>query len=303
MDRLETMSLLLDSLDAGSFSAAARLRGLAVASLTRKIGQLERQLGAVLLIRSTRRLSLTDAGRRYVADARRILAQVDEMEREAAGEFIEPTGRLAISAPRMFGRKHVLPVVGDFLREHKGISVHLQLLDNNVDLSAGAADIAVRIGALTDSSLVATRLGAMRALLVASPGLLQRHGVPQHPRDLAELPMVALDIPLSNLAAHDPAGAQTRLSVTGAEAAIDAVEAGIGYARLLHYQVADALKAGQLVAILESFEPTPLPVHALHHPLAQLPLKTRRFLDYARDPLRASLRKIARTGASLTVAG
>jgi DNA-binding transcriptional LysR family regulator len=302
LDRLETMSLLLDSVEAGSFSAAARLRGLAVASLTRKIGQLERQLGAVLLIRSTRRLTLTDAGRRYVADARRILAQVDEMEREAAGEFVEPTGRLVISAPRMFGRLHVLPVVGDFLREHKGINVHLQLLDSNVDLSAGAADIAVRIGALPDSALVATRLGAMRALLVASPALLQRHGVPKHPRDLAELPAVALDIPLSNLAARDPAGAHARLSVTGAEAAIDAVKAGIGYARLLHYQVADALKAGQLVPILDSFEPAPLPVHALHPPLTQLPLKTRRFLDYASGRLRASLRKIARSGASPTPA-
>lgn len=303
MDRLEAMALLLDSLDAGSFSAAARLRGLAVASLTRKIGQLERQLGAVLLIRSTRRLALTDAGRRYVADARRILAQVDEMEREAAGEFVEPTGRLVISAPRMFGRMHVLPVVADFLREHKGISVHLQLLDHNVDLSAGAADIAVRIGALPDSTLIATRLGAMRALWVASPALLQRHGVPQHPRDLAKLPAVALNIPLSNLANHDPAGEQARLSVTGAEAAIDAALAGIGYARLLHYQVADALKARRLVAVLESFEPTPLPVHALHPSLAQLPLKTRRFLDYARGPLRTSLRKIARAGTTLKGAG
>lgn len=299
MDRLETMSLLLDTLDAGSFSAAARLRDIPVATLTRKIGQLEQQLGAVLLIRSTRRLALTDAGQRYVAGARQVLAQVDEIERTAAGEFVEPMGRLVVSAPRMFGRLHVLPIVGDFLRQYEGITIDLQLMDNNVDLTAGLADLAVRIGTLPDSGLIATQLGSMRTVIVASPDLLDRYSKPQHPDDLAAWPAIVLDIPLPSAASRlhtssaDRSSRQTRLSVSGAEAAVDAAVAGIGFVRLLHYQVADALKTGRLCRLLESYEDPPVPVHFVHPPLTQLPLKTRRFLDYARDRLRTSLREIS----------
>lgn len=300
MDRLEAMSLLLDTLDAGSFSAAARLRGIPVATLTRKIGQLEQQLGAVLLIRSTRRLTPTDAGRRYVASARQVLSQVDEMERSAAGEFVEPTGRLVVSAPRMFGRLHVLPIVADFLRQYQGISIDLQLLDNNVDLTAGAADLALRIGALPDSGLIASGLGGMRSVIVASPALLERYSTPQHPRDLAGLPEVVLDIPLGSAASHlrtgsaDRPNLEARLSVSSAQAAVDAAEAGIGFVRVLHYQVADALKTGRLCRLLCAYESRPVPVHFVHPALAQLPLKTRCFLEYASDRLRASLRELSR---------
>ena len=299
MDRLEAMSLLLDTVAAGSFSAAARARAMPVATLTRKIGQLEAQLGAVLLLRSTRRLTLTDAGQRYVASVRRVLAWVDDMERDVAGEFVEPTGRLVLSAPRSFGRRHVLPIVGEFLRQHEGISVDLQLMDSNVDLVAGAADIAVRIGALPDSGLIATRLGSMRSVTVASPALLDRHRMPKEPADLARLPAIVLDIPLPKASTGmqasraDHPGRQVRLSVSGAEAAVDAAEAGIGFVRLLHYQVADALKAGRLRLLLEAHEDDPAPVHFLHAPVAQLPLKTRNFLEFARERMRASLRELA----------
>lgn len=301
MDRLEAMSLLLDTWNAGSFSAAARLRGIPVATLTRKIGQLEQQLGAVLLIRSTRRLALTDAGQRYVAGARQVLAQVDEIERDAAGEFVEPTGRLVVSAPRMFGRLHLLPVVGDFLRQYEGISVNLQLLDSNVDLTTGAADLALRIGALPDSGLIATQLGVMRSVIVASPALLDRYPKPQHPDELALLPAIALDIPLANAASRLYAGSadgpshRTRLTVSGAQAAIEAAEAGIGFVHVLHYQAADALRAGRLCRLLQSYEDAPVPVHFVHPALTQLPLKTRRFLEYASERLRATLRDIAQS--------
>ncbi len=299
MDRLEAMALLLDTLDAGSFSAAARRRSIPVATLTRKIGQLEQQLGATLLIRSTRRLTLTDAGQRYVAGARQILLQVDEIERDAAGEFIEPTGRLVLSAPRAFGRMHLLPIIGDFLRLHAGISVDLQLIDSNVDLMAGAADLALRIGHLPDSGLIATRLGSMRAVTVASPAFLAHHATPQHPGDLAELPEIVLAIPLPGLAHGTRSVAVTRqpgrarLHVSGAEAAVDAAEAGIGFVHLLHYQVAASLKAGRLRLLLADHEAAPVPVSFIHAPLTQLPLKTRRFLDHAKDRLRAALREIS----------
>lgn len=294
MDRFEAMSLLLDTLDAGSFSAAARRRDVPVATLTRKIGQLEAHLGAVLLLRSTRRLTLTDAGRRYVEGARQILTHVKEIEREAAGEFSEPTGRLVVSAPRMFGRLHVLPIVERFLDDHSGITVDLRLSDTNVDLSSGAADLAVRIGALPDSSLVATRVGIMRLVTVASPTLFERFPMPEHPRDLDALPWIVFAIPLARNGSSsrgDRGGMddRARLVVSSAEAAVDATVAGVGIAQLLHYQVANAVEAGNLVILLEAFEGEPAPVHILHAPLSQLPLKMRRFLDVATQGLRTAL--------------
>ncbi|PZO81239.1 MAG: LysR family transcriptional regulator [Mesorhizobium amorphae] len=298
MDRLEAMSLLLDVTDAGSFSAAARRRGMSVATLTRRIGQLEHHLGAVLMLRSTRRLALTDAGQRFVAGARTILAQVDEIEREAAGEFSEPTGRLVVSAPRMFGRLHVLPIVEAFLRDHPGISVDLRLADDNVDLSAGAADLAVRIGALADSSLVASRVGTMRLVTAASPRLFESASKPDHPRDLQPMPSIALDIPMpwaagSPFADRAAARVRARLVVSSAEAAVDAAVAGVGVIHLLHYQVAEAVAAGRLTLLLEAFEAPPVPVHILHAPLGQLPLKMRRFRDVAGSGLRTALARLA----------
>ncbi|UXH80707.1 LysR family transcriptional regulator [Roseateles amylovorans] len=303
MDRLDAMALLLDTLDAGSFSAAARLRGIPVATLTRHIGQLEQQLGADLLIRSTRRLTLTEAGQRYVASARQVLMQVDEMERDAAGEFVAPTGRLVISAPRAFGRLHLLPLVREFLLQHEGIQVDLQLADHHVDLVGGAADLALRIGTLPDSGLIATRLGTMRSVIAASPALLAQWGPVNQPEDLAPWPEVAVDIPLPTLATRGAGvgqerfGRQVRLTVSGAEAAADAAQSGIGFVRLLHYQVADAVQAARLVLLLTASESAPVPVHFVHAPLTQLPLKTRRFLDFASDRLRDALRALARIGA------
>lgn len=288
MDRLDAMTLLLDTLDAGSFSAAARRRGMPVATLARRVGQLEAHLGAALLLRSTRRLALTDAGQRYVEGARQVLAQVEEIERDAAGEFVEPTGRLVVSAPRMFGRLHVLPIVNAFLQQHPGISVDLQLTDGNVDLAAGVADVAVRIGTLPDSSLVATRVGSMRCVVAISPTLLDRSGTPRDLDELAALPAIRLDIPLPENTGGRPPG-RARLTVSGAEAAVEAAEAGIGYVRLLHYQVDRAVRAGRLRIVLEEFENAPAPVHLLHAPLLQLPQKIRRFLDVAGDRLRVSL--------------
>jgi DNA-binding transcriptional LysR family regulator len=301
VDRLEAMALLIDTLDAGSFSAAAKNRGVPVATLTRKVGQLEKHIGAVLLIRSTRRLSLTDAGQRYLVGARQIIAQVDEVEREAAGEFVEPTGRLVLSAPRMFGRLHVLPIVNEFLKLHDGINIDLQLADSNVDLTAGAADLAVRIGRLPDSSLITTRLGSMRTVVVASPAFLERYPTVHHPADLAMLPSIKLSMPMpattltpGSVKADLPSG-RTRLVVSSADAAIDAAQADLGFVRLLHYQAADAIRAGRLHVMLEAFESDPAPVHVLHAPLPQLPQKIRRFLDFASDRLRASLRAIGET--------
>lgn len=165
MDRLEVMTMLLAAVDRGSLSAAARALQIPVSTLTRNVTQLEDALGTRLLIRTTRKLALTDAGTAYVAAARRILDQVDEQERDAKGEFTTPRGELVITTPVQFGRLHVLPVINAFLAQFPAIKVSLIQSDRNIDLIDARVDLAVRIGKLPDSSLVATRVGALRAVV------------------------------------------------------------------------------------------------------------------------------------------
>lgn len=292
--------MLLTVTEQGSLSAAGRALNVPLPTLSRKITELEALLGARLLIRTTRKLTLTNAGIAYVAAARRILEQVGDAEREAAGEFTAPKGELVITAPVLFGQLHVLPVVADFLAQYPEIDVRLLLADRNVHLVDDHIDMAVRIGALPDSSLVATRIGAMRMVVCASPALLAARGVPQVPEDLARLPCVALEGPLSasEWRFHAPGSGQVqtvpihpRLSVTSADAAARAAVRGVGIARLLHYQVAEALAAGTLRTVLEAFEPAPAPVSLVHASRGFMPLKMRSFLDFAAPRLRETLRR------------
>lgn len=283
------MSLLVAVVEHGSLSAAGRALGVPVATLSRKLSDLELRLGARLLTRTTRRLSLTDAGIGYLAAARRILDQVEEAEREAAGEFSEPKGRLVITAPIHFGRLHVLPLVIEFLERFPAINVRLVLLDRNVDLVDDQIDMAVRIGRLPDSAMVATRVGSMRMVTCVSPALLSEFGTPRSPADLQHWPSVTFDSPMPASAwANAP-----RLAVSTSEAAVDAAVRSVGVTRQLYYQVADAVIAGQLDVVLEAFEPDPAPIHLIHAARGQLPLKMRRFLDFAAPRLRASLEQLA----------
>lgn len=298
MDRLEAMSLLVSVTEQGSLSAAGRVLHVPLATLSRKIADLEALLGARLLIRTTRRLSLTDAGVAYVAAARRILEQVAEAERAAAGEFTVPKGELAVTAPVMFGRLHVLPLVAEFLAQYDAITVRLVLVDRNVDLVDDHIDMAVRIGMLPDSAMVATRVGTMRTVTCASPALLASHGVPQAPADLLRYPCVAVAAILPSpgwrfrqpgTGASIDVGVLPRLSVSTTDAAAEAALRGVGVVRLLHYQVADAVRDGRLHIILDTFEPEPAPVHLVHAARGQMPLKMRRFLDFAAPRLRTAL--------------
>jgi len=285
LDRLEAMSLLVAVVEHGSLSAAGRALGVPVATLSRKLSDLEARLGARLLTRTTRRLTLTDAGIGYVAAARRILEQVEEAEREAAGEYSEPKGRLVVTAPIHFGRRHVLPLIVDFLAQFPAIDVRLVLSDRNIDLVDDQIDMAVRIGRLPDSAMVATRVGSMRTVTCASPAMLAARGAPHAPADLQHWPRVTVDTPMPA-----PAWAGTsRLAVSTSEAAVDAAVRGVGVTRQLLYQVADAVRAGELRILLEAFEPDPAPIHLLHAARGQLPLKTRRFLDFAAPRLRTEL--------------
>jgi DNA-binding transcriptional LysR family regulator len=300
VDRLDAMAMLVRVVDAGSFSAASRAMGVPLATVSRKVSELETHLGTRLLVRTTRKVALSEAGAVYVASARRILEAVEETERVAAGEFQAPRGELVLTAPVLFGRLHVLPVVAGFLAAYPEISVRLVLSDRNLHLLDDHVDMAVRIGALPDSGMVGTRIGAMRTVVCGSPGVFAGH-LPARPEDLAELPSVNFDL-LSPAAAwafrrKDGPGetavtVRPRLSVTTAEAAVAAAVQGVGVTRVLHYQCAEAVRSGALLIVLAGWEVTPLPVHLLHASRGALPAKMRVFLDYAASRLRERLAQL-----------
>ena len=179
MDRLEAMTILVSVAARGSFSAASRDLSLPLATVSRKVNELEEHLGTRLLVRTTRKVALTDTGTTYIASARRILDEIDETERVAAGEFHVPRGELILTAPVFFGRLHVLPIVTEFLAAYPEINVRLLLADRRLNLIEDHVDMAVRIGSLPNSTLIATRVGSMRTVVCASPKLLGGQGVPQ----------------------------------------------------------------------------------------------------------------------------
>ncbi len=298
MDRLEAMTILRRVVEQGSFTGAAKSLGMPLASVSRKIGELEGHLGTRLLARSTRKLSLTDAGLGYVEAVRRILDDLEEAERAATGEYVTPRGELVVTAPILFGRLHILPIITDFLAAHPDINVRLLLSDRNLHLIEDHVDLAVRIGALPDSELIATRAGSMRTVTCAAPALLAKHGTPQHPRELAAFPCVSFDLqaPATSWAFRDPGTGSgfdvpvaPRLSATTAEAAVWAAVRGTGVTRVFAYQAQEALRSGHLRNVLEEFEIEVAPIHLVHAGRDRQPLKTRAFLTFAIARLRSAL--------------
>ena len=296
MDRLEAMSLLVAAVEAGSLSGAARRLGMPLATVSRKVSDLESHLRSRLLVRSTRRLALTEAGRSYLEACRRILDEVAEAERAASGEYRAPRGDLVVAAPVVLGRLHVLPVVVEFLKEHPQIDVRLALADRLAHLLEEHIDVAGRIGELPDSSQVALRVGSIRLVVCASPAYFAARGAPQRPADLASHDCITFE-GIASPTAWNFSGQRkaqsvrvhSRLAVNTAEAAIDAAVAGLGITRVLSYQAQHALRAGSLELALQAFEPAPRPVSLLHAGGRLLPLKLRAFLDYAAPRLRARL--------------
>ena len=298
MNNLESMRVLVAVVDAGSLSAAGRRLGMPLATVSRKVSDLEAELKTRLLIRSTRQLTLTESGRGYVAACRRILDDVHEAECAAAGEYSAPRGELVVTAPVVFGRIHVLPVVTEFLQAFPDVNVHLALGDRIVNLLDDHVDLALRIGVLSDSGLVATNLGSIRRVVCASPAYLVKHGTPRDPHDLGAHRCVSFELfaPASTWRFQVDqtqliVPIHPRLTVSTAEAAIDAAIAGLGVTCVLSYQVESALRAGALTLLLESYEPAPLPVSFLYSSQGRLPLKLRALLDFAAPRLRARLQK------------
>ncbi|HEU4476605.1 MAG TPA: LysR family transcriptional regulator [Methyloceanibacter sp.] len=296
MDRLEAMSILLAVVEAGSLSAAARRRGIPLATVSRKVSDLETHLRTRLLNRSSRRITLTDPGRSYVAACKRILEDVEEAERSAAGEYSAPKGDLTITAPIVFGRLHVLPIVVEFLAAYPEIAVRLTMADRVANLLEDPIDLAIRIGELPDSSLIAARIGLIRRVLCGSPAYFSERGMPRSPGDLGAHDCITFEGLLSPRAWTFTIGKSdvsvpihSRLIVNTAEAAIDAAIARVGVTRVLSYQIANAIRAGTLAVALQEFEPVPWPVSLVYAGQGLLPLKLRAFLDFAAPRLKARL--------------
>jgi DNA-binding transcriptional LysR family regulator len=300
MDRLDAMSVLVKVVETGSLSAASRRLGAPLPTISRKISELEAHLDARLLIRSTRKLILTDAGAAYVAACKRILEQVGDAERAASGEYSTPKGDLIITAPIVFGRLHVLPAISEFLAMYPEIDVRLVLSDRNMDLIGDQIDIALRVGPLPDSSLVATRVGAVRRVVCGSPAYFAAHGIPEAPAELSALTAVVFDalgsanswnFLMPGSKAVQAVAIRSRLAVNTAEAAIDAAIAGVGITRVLSYQVTHAVMQRELQIVLSNYEPDPLPVSLVYGGQGLLPLKVRAFLDFAAPRIRARLER------------
>ena len=296
MDRLDAMAILIAVVETGSFSAAGRRLNIPLPTVSRKLAELEKHLGTRLLARSTRRVAPTETGTAYVAACRRILDEIDTAERLAAGEYEIPKGELVLTAPIVFGRLHVVPVVAEFLAAYPAIDVRLILSDRNAQLLDDRIDVAVRIGHLPDSAMMATQVGTMRRVVCASPAFLAAHGTPRTPDDLAGCACVTFEglPPVAAWSFGAGAAAQTvpvraRLSVNTAEAALDAAMAGVGVTRVLAYQAAVSVAEGKLRVVLEDFEPAPVPVSLVRADQGMVPLKTRRFLEFAAGRLRGRL--------------
>lgn len=299
MDRFEAMSFFVTAVDLGSFSAAARKLGTPLPTVSRKIAELEQHLNARLLVRSTRKLTVTEAGGAYLSACRTILDQVGDAERNASGEYSTPRGDMLVTAPIVFGRRYLLPVINDFLAAFPEIRIKLMLSDLNLHLIDNRIDIALRIGHLPDSSLISTPVGTVCRVLCGSPTYFAGAGRPKKPEDLEDHACVNFEALASGATWSFAStrgqrpdiqiGVRPRLSVNTAEAAIDAAIAGVGVTHVLSYQAAHAVEEGSLTLVLRDFEPEPMPVTLVHVGQKMQPIKIRRFIEFCVPRLRRGL--------------
>ncbi|ODR98511.1 hypothetical protein AUC68_08790 [Methyloceanibacter methanicus] len=311
MDRLAAIRVFAAIADAGSLSAAGERLGMPLTTVSRHLKALEEALKTRLLTRTTRRLALTEPGRTYLETCRRVLDDLDMAERHLAGEKAEPHGQLALTAPSLFGRLHVRPVVNAYLDAYPQVSVRMLLVNRVVNLVEEGLDLGIRIGHLPDSAMRATTLGTVRLICCASPAYLETAGVPPEPRALLEhscITFTSFSQPdrwgfpgaatrEKGHAGHEKRRAQNvpvrpRLIVNTAEAAIDAAKAGLGIVRVLSYQAQEALKDGSMRRILEAYEPEPIPVSLVHREDRLPQAKVQSFVELAVPLLRKALRAI-----------
>jgi DNA-binding transcriptional LysR family regulator len=286
MDRIDAMQAFILVADLKGFAPAARRLGLSASGVTRLIAALEDRVGARLLQRTTRSVTLTDVGARYLERARRIVADVEEAEISAQAERTQPSGRLVVSAPIGFGRLHVTPLISTYLTRYPEASGELRLSDRMINLVEDGVDCAVRIGHLADSSLVARNVGDMRRIVVASPDYLARRGEPKNPAAIASHETIQFGattaVPEWRFVedGRDVSIACTpRFTTNSADAAIWHATQGGGLTRVLAYQAAEAINQGKLKIVLDDFEAPPLPIHLVYPTSRLLSAKVRTFID------------------------
>ena len=300
MDRLEAMSAFVAVAKARGFSADARQLGIPLATINRRVVDLERDMGVRLLHRSTRQVVLTEIGQNFYATCERILDELREAEEAATGEYRAPKGVLTMTAPMGFGRLYLQPVALDFLAAYPEINLQLLLVDRVVHLVEEHVDLALRISELPVCSLVARLLGNVRMVVCASPAYLERHGIPQDPAELTRHDCIAWSSvePLNSWWFREGTNDRTfpvraRLSTTSADSAINAAHAGLGLVQTTSYQAEPGLRDGRLALVLRAFECAPTPVSLVYARQRLLPLKVRAFIDFAVPRMTDRLRAIA----------
>jgi len=296
MDRLYLMTVFVTVAEAESFAAAARRLALSPAAVTRAVALLEERLGVKLLNRTTRFVRVTQAGQRYLEESRRVIAAADEADEAAQGINSEPRGALVVTAPVLFGRMYVMPGIVEYLQRYPDTDVSALFLDRVVNLLEEGIDVGIRIGELTDSSYRALRVGEVRRVLCAAPSYLQQKGIPQRPEELVQHPVIVASSLNTNvewrLRHQDETVSvriKPRLRVSSNDGAIEAAVRGLGITRLMSYQVAPYLAAGELEILLSEYEPAPVPVHILHREGRFASAKVRAFIDLMAEHLRAAL--------------
>ncbi len=294
MDRFHLMNVLVAVVDAQGFAGAARKLAISPPAVTRAVNELEAHLGLRLLTRTTRSVRVTDAGERYVQDCRRILAEMAEADDSVTGQHSAPRGRLTITAPVLFGRMFVTPIVGEYLQRYPEVNASCLFLDRVVNMVDEGADVAIRIGELPDSTMQAIRVGQVRRVVCASPAYLKAHGLPLTPEDLQRHTIVSASSVTPNPEWRMQHGGapvsvrlQARMTTTTNDSAIAAVVGGLGLTRLLSYQVAEHLRSRKLKTVLVDFEPEPLPVHVVHREGRHASHRVRAFIDLAIERLRS----------------
>jgi DNA-binding transcriptional LysR family regulator len=294
LDKLRALQTFVAIVDRGSLSAAARALDSSLPAVVRLLAALERQLGARLLNRTTRRQSLTEDGRLYLERARRLLADLDEADRLIAVKHAEPTGLLSITAPILFGHMHVAPGVARFLQRYPRTQVRLTLVDRVVDLVQEGHDLAVRIAHLPDSTLVAQPVGSVRSVVVASPAWLRKHGTPRRPGDLARINCVTggetgqWTFVEDNRSITVPVRGNFECNLAAPR--LEACARGLGVGRFLSYQAAPYLRDRRLRIVLPEYEEPPRSVSLVYPSARLLPLRTRVFIEFMKQELKATLR-------------
>ena len=297
MDRLDAMHVLLSVVDQGSLSAASRKLNAPLPSVSRKVAELERHLGTRLLIRTSRNVQLTDAGRDYVHAVRRIVGRIRDAEQRAAGEYEVPRGELRLTLPPEFGRHVALPIAYEFLCEHPEITLDVLTTNRNLDLTEEHVDVGIRLGNLVDSSLITVKVGEIRNMACASPEYLERKGNPATPDDLSDHDALQFgslrvgSVTWSDRGKSTEHGAKMHLRVRANDVSASSIAAvhGLGITRTSNYVIADELRSGALVEILKDYASEPIPVHLIYVKQGLLPLKVRAFIDWMTPRLRRKL--------------